>query len=140
MIYGKDAQSFVLANDGFIDSIDSKEGVQQGDVMAMWLYSLTIHPLVERVQDILLGCNSSCLNMWYADDGNVRAPFDLTCKLINLITESDEGKTFGYFLKLTKCKYLIGKYDSLNEAIRRKDYFLQLGFNHECVLIHPDNL
>ena len=53
---------------------------------------------------------------------------------------TDEGKTFGYFLKLTKCKYLIGKCDSLNEAIRRKDYFLQLGFNHECVLIHPDNL
>ena len=35
MIYGKDAQAFVLANDGFIDFIDSKEGVQQGDVMAM---------------------------------------------------------------------------------------------------------
>ena len=39
MIYGKDAQAFVLAIDGFIDSIDSKEGVQQGDVMAMWLYT-----------------------------------------------------------------------------------------------------
>lgn len=48
MIYGKDAKAFVLANDGFIDSVDSKEGVQQGDVMAMWLYSLTIHPLVEK--------------------------------------------------------------------------------------------
>ena len=39
MIYGKDAKAFVLAIDGFIDSVDSKEGVQQGDVMAMWLYS-----------------------------------------------------------------------------------------------------
>ena len=76
--------------------------------------------------------------MWYADDSNVRAPFDLMCKIINLIT--DEGKTFGYFLKLTKCKYLIGKCDSLNEAIRRKDHFLQLGFIDECVIIHPDNL
>ena len=28
MIYGKDAQAFVSANDGFIDSIDSKEGVK----------------------------------------------------------------------------------------------------------------
>ena len=100
MIYGKDAQAFVLAIDGFIDSVDSKEGVQQGDVVAMWLYSLTIHPLVESIQDILLGCNSSCLNMWYADDGNVRAPFDLMCKIINLIT--DEGQTFGYYLKLIK--------------------------------------
>ena len=60
------------------------------------------------------------------------------CKIINLII--DEGKIFGYFLELTKCKYLIGKCDSLSEAIRRKDHLPQLSFIDECVIIHPDNL
>ena len=59
------------------------------------------------------------------------------CKIINLIT--DEGQTFGYYLKLIKCKYLIGKCYSLSEAIRRKDHLLQLDFIDECVIIHPDN-
>ena len=60
------------------------------------------------------------------------------CKIINLIT--DDGKTFGYYLKLIKCKYLIGRCDSLCEAILRKEHFLQLGFVDEYVNIHPDNL
>ena len=46
--YGKDAQTFVLANDGFIDFIDSKEGVQQArrcyGYVAGWLNYLATHP------------------------------------------------------------------------------------------------
>ena len=44
---------------GFMDlpdgteRIDSKEGCQQGDVMSMFFYALTIHPFLTKLRDIL---------------------------------------------------------------------------------------
>ena len=104
MIYGRSASAFVLARDGYIDSITSSEGVQQGDVLSMWLYSLTIHPLVLKIQSIIDDSNSTGLNIWYADDGNIMLSFDIMCRVLQILIS--EGPTYGYFIKFEKCRYL----------------------------------
>jgi len=105
--------------------------------MSMWLYSLTIHPLVQKIQSVIDESNSFGLNTWYADDGNVILSFDLMCRVLKILT--DDGPMYGYFIKFAKCKYLIGKCNSLFEANQRKEFLLQLGFLDQNVIIHPDN-
>ena len=36
-----------------IQGIDSVEGFQQGDVLAAWMYAMTIHPFLQGLCDIL---------------------------------------------------------------------------------------
>jgi len=91
MIYGKSGNAFVLANDGFIDSITSNEGVQQGDVMAMWLYSLTINPLIQKIQSVIDESGSNGLNLWYADDGNIMLSFELMCRVLQFLLMMDQS-------------------------------------------------
>ena len=61
------------------DTIHSCFGVQQGDSLGPLGFSVTLHPLVQCIQDEVLSFN---LNVWYLDDGTlVRALEDLAALL-----------------------------------------------------------
>ena len=46
----------------------SKCDAQQGDPLGPVLFSLTVHPIVERIKREVLDLN---INVWYLDDGNL---------------------------------------------------------------------
>ena len=45
----------------------------------------------------------------------------------------------GYYIKFSKGSYLLGKCDTDDEAIRRKNTLVSLGLNEEIIHIHPYN-
>ena len=53
--------------------------------------------------------------------------------------EIEEGPKIGYYIKFSKGSYLLGKCDTDDEAIRRKNILVGLGLNEDTIHMHPDN-
>ena len=69
----------------------SKEGVTQGDPMAMMLYGIAILPLAQMLKKEY----PSVLQPWYADDSAMMGPHALNAKVVKLLVE--KGPCFGYY-------------------------------------------
>ena len=82
MIYGTSSNAWYMGLDDGIESIKSREGVQQGDVLSMWLYTMVINPLLQKIRDIL---GKEGLTKWFADDGYCNAPFHKMIEVIMLV-------------------------------------------------------
>ena len=51
-----------------------------------------------------------------------------------------KGPSFGYFIKLSKGSYLLGKCESHAVAVERKNNLVsRFGLNADIIHIHPDN-
>lgn len=123
-----------------IKPIFCKNGYHQGDVLASWLYVMTIQPLLHHIQTEMkrLYPNRFHLIKFYVDDGNFIAPFDMMLKIIEILQNSFHG--YGYRLKMTKGHYLLGKCETPQEALARRQTLLDIGFHPSIIKIHPDNV
>jgi hypothetical protein len=125
-----------------IKSVNSYWGFHQGDVLASWLYMLTIHPLLlmlhEKISEEFPEVASQYLNCWYVDDGNIVAPRPIMIRLVQLLRE--HGPRYGYIIKSTKGSYLMGKCTSVAEAqAALRTLQDSLGISAAVIHLHPDN-
>ena len=92
----------------FIDceSIMSREGVTQGDPLAMAFYAIATIPLIEKLRQ-------DTLQVWYADDA--AGAGKLSCLRAWWDKINELGPAFGYFPNATKSHILV-KEDLLHEA------------------------
>ena len=132
--YGSPSNAWYMGLSDGIESIKSQEGPQQGDVMSMWLYSMGIHPFLQKIRDIL---GETGFTKWFADDGNTAAPFEKMLEVIQHVKE--DGPKIGYHVKFSKGTYLLGKCNTREEAELRKEQLVALGLHEETVILHPDN-
>jgi hypothetical protein len=134
MIYGTSSNAWYFGLKTGIESIKSEEGIQQGDVLSMWFYAISIHPLLQRLRDIL---GPDGFTKWYADDGYVNAPFEKMIQVIEVV--KNFGPACGYYVKISKGTYLLGKCSDLETAIYRKNQLIGLGLDENTIIIHPEN-
>ena len=121
-------------NDG-ISSVNSSNGFHQGDVLASWLYVMTIQPLLKMIDEVISEDNVDCVNNWYADDGNILAPFPTMKKIVEILHV--HGPSFGYFMKKNKGAYVVG-IDTRENSLQRTEYFNQ-NYNFDPTIFkhHP---
>lgn len=74
---------------------------------------------------------------FFMDDGNLAGTFEATMAAFQVIRE--EGHKYGYHIKWKAARYMMAKCDH-QEAIRRADALIALGFSPANVIIHPDSL
>ena len=86
-------------------SLQSQEGTNQGDPIAMAMYGIALLPLIELVK------NPKVTQKWYADDSNVAGSMDDLKVVYDKLTQ--HGSAFGY--TLTKCN-IITKTENVNQA------------------------
>eukprot|EP01032_Pedospumella_encystans_P015614 gene15614-17845_t len=75
-------------------TILAEMGVQQGCVLGSWLYCLSIHPLIEKIQEAMAGAG---MVKFFMDDGNLAGTFEATMAAFQVIRE--EGHKYGYHIK-----------------------------------------
>ena len=95
---------------------------------------MAIHPFLQKIRNVL---GNEGFTKWCADDGNTIAPFNKMTEIIRIVKE--EGPKVGYYIKFSKESYLLGKCDTNDEAIRRKNILVELGLNEKTIHMHPDN-
>ena len=134
MLYGSSSTAWYYGLPGGIEGIKCEEGVHQGCVNAMWLYSMTIHPFLQGLRDIL---GADGFNKFFADDGNIAASTEKMAQCIVYIFQ--EGPKYGYFLNREKGTYLLGKCESNEVAEAKKQHLVGLGLNPAIIKFHPDN-
>lgn len=79
--------------------VSSEVGVQQGDPVGPFFFSLVLRKLINRIQDKFPCLN---LNRWYLDDGNLAGDFKSLSQVLELI--DIEGPPLGLFLNRSKCQ------------------------------------
>ena len=102
-------------------TILSRDGVTQGDPLAMHLYGLMLTPLSEQLRDEF----PDALQPWYADDFAAVGPPGVTGPLMLRLKEL--GPARGYHLSLDKSVYVRNPKTSEEEARRRT---IGLGLKH----------
>src|SRR6185369_2874890 len=75
----------------------SMAGVQQGDPLGPLLFSLVLHPLVEKIQSLFPNLD---LNVWYLDDGTIIGKREDVFRVFELIRA--EGPALGLHLNIKK--------------------------------------
>ena len=90
--YGQ--HSSLLFGDGIIES---SEGVQQGDPLGPFLFSLGIMDIVKSMH--------SELNIWYLDDGTIAGDAEVVLKCYEEIMKAKN--THGLEINPTKCELFI---------------------------------
>jgi hypothetical protein len=131
---------FVVGMMEGIEEILSKEGFHQGDVMAVWGYAMTMQPLINGLLDIVeneFQDEEKTQVRFYVDDGNLIGPHRVLVRLVQYIQA--EGKKYGFKIKLSKGKFLIGKRETVEEAQRDREEIISLGLSPNVVLVHPSN-
>lgn len=97
-------------NNGTLCVTASKEGVTQGDPLAMIAYGLGLLPLIRQLKTEFL----HAFQPWYADDSAVAAKFDVIQALYNRL----------YFAEPTKSILIVAEHN----IEKAKEYFADLGF------------
>ena len=77
--------------DGAITILFSKEGVTQGDPLAMVVYGIGMLPLTRILQEMV----KDLLQLWYADNASAGGKFNKILVYYNLLQQ--EGPKQGYF-------------------------------------------
>ena len=124
-----------------IKSLSSKNGFHQGDVLASWLFMMTMQPLLESINERInaefAGINDF-VNAWFIDDGNIHAPRPILLRIIEILQQ--DGPSYGYHLKLNKGSYLIGACASVAETMAVVERLTNaVGLNDGIVHPHPAN-
>jgi hypothetical protein len=125
---------------GNIRPISSRVGFHQGDVLATWLYIMSIQPMLKRIIDHVereFGREEVVHVKFYVDDGNFMAPHHIMLSIISLLENAYDE--FGYRLKKNKGSYLLGRCGSAEEANARAQGLIERGFSPEIIKIHPEN-
>jgi len=92
-------------------------------------------PLTSTISAIL---KTSGFCKAFVDDLTLAGEHTETIEAVKYLLTS--GELLGYLTHMKdKGKILIGKCDSLLEAIRRKEEYIELGFHPNIIVIHPDN-
>ena len=89
-------------------TIQSMEGVQQGDPLRPLLFCLTIHPLVSQLE--------SELNIWYLDDGTIGDIAEVVRRDLEVVNR--EGAELGLQLNEQKSE-VVGANPAAREAVLR---------------------
>lgn len=123
-----------------IKAIMSRNGFHQGDVLASWMYMMTIHPLLVHIAQELktLYPDSHTLVKFYVDDGNFSAPYHIMLKIVEIVQGSYER--FGFKMKMNKGSILLGRCTHAEEAEQQRSHLLEMGFDPSIIHIHPDNV
>ena len=133
-MYGTNSNCWFKNENNEVLPILSSEGVTQGDTFGSWVYSIATLPLAKSIKNIIGDNNIIKL---FIDDTNIVADFDNMIKAIDHI--DNEGGAFGYYIKRSKGSYLIGKCESNEEAIEKKNALILKGFDASIIHIHPEN-
>ncbi len=139
-MYLDSSKGFVFGHPAGIKSVDSKEGLHQGDVLGTWGYIMTAQPLIEDLLAMLVrdfGEHAVTLVKFYVDDGNIAAPHDIMVRIIEFL--QSEGPKYGFKIKPDKGRYLLGRCGSWQVAEQRKHSLLALGLQTKVICIHPDD-
>ena len=131
--YSTESTMWYYGTSDGIQPIKSAEGVQQGDILATLLFALAIHPLLQRIKELL----GNDFAKWFVDDGNIATNFNKMYEVLRLLIQI--GPSYGYILNLKKCVYLLARCDTNAEAISRKNIIINLGFDPNNIRIHSDN-
>ena len=134
MLYGTSGRLWYYGMEDSIREIANVEGFLQGDGLALWAYIMTVHPFLHALKQHV-GLDAAI--MFYVDDGNIAADFDVMMRAIQFIEAN--GNKYGYVLKKTKGSYLLGKCADRATAVQRKTALVDLGFSADIIHIHPDN-
>jgi len=119
-----------------VQKVESREGFHQGCILACWLYSMSFHPFLKQLSDIM-GANVGLVKA-FVDDTTIAGP---TSKILEVCTHMvTEGGNIGFKFNANKSTILLGKTLTEDEAIMKKNQYIALGFNDSCIHIHPDNL
>ena len=95
------------------DVIHSCCGVQQGDPLGPLGFSLTLHPIVERIKAEV---PSLTLNAWYLDDGTLVGPPESLSAALNIIER--EGPSLDLHLNRSKSLLAVpSQCDSSNSSL-----------------------
>jgi len=101
----------------------SKEGVTQGDPLAMLVYSLGILPLTRKLK-----YPEKWKQNWYADDSGCLAKLELLLEWLHLLIK--DGPKYGYFPEPEK-SYLVVHQDFVEQAKEMcKDFKLNIVTGH----------
>jgi hypothetical protein len=122
-VYGEDSRAWFHGCESGINYIASREGFHQGDVLATWLYSLSIQPFIIAAEKTL---GVTDFVKFFVDDGNILADFDQLVSCLKCILT--EGPSYGYQLNMLKGSYLIGKC-GYEVASQRKQILVDLGLS-----------
>jgi hypothetical protein len=79
--------------------VSSESGVQQGDPLGPFFFSLALRKLILSIQEVH---PALMLNRWYLDDGNIAAKFSKLSKILNHIDKF--GPPLGFHLNRSKCQ------------------------------------
>jgi hypothetical protein len=79
--------------------VSSERGVQQGDPLGPFLFSLVLQKLILKLVD---SYPSLVLNKWYLDDGNIAGPLCLLPGVLDVIDKV--GTPLGLVLNRSKCQ------------------------------------
>ena len=130
-LYGHTSKGWFFSNPDAIP-INSTQGFHQGCVLASWLFCVGMDPFYKNIQHIL---NNTGFVKCIIDDMNISAPFAEMIEALSYVKNS--GPKFGFHLKSSKGKYLLGRCGSLIEAKRRKEILVSYGLDPDVILIHP---
>jgi hypothetical protein len=108
----------VRAQDGLAIFLFSKEGVTQGDPLAMIIYGILLLPLIQRLKNELPTVDQP----WYADDAGAGGTFPELRAYVKALEKY--GPTRGYFPEPTKSILIVREHNLAAAKIEFKD----LGF------------
>jgi hypothetical protein len=132
-----------------IQSVKSKTGYHQGDILATWMYVLTIQQLLDDLVDYLGTCailgdaERTAADMtkifFYVDDGNIIAPHKVMLRIIHFLQV--KGPAYGYHIKCNKGGYLLGSCGGDRASVQlRKQRLRDLGLDEGIIKVHPDDV
>ena len=142
MIYGSDSNAWFKCLDDDDQSftargIASKEGTQQGCVLASLLYSLAEHAQNVHYSEEIIGNNG--LFKAFIDDRDFAADFTKALEVLKLLKESTSAT--GYHLNLDKTVVLLGSCNGdIEQAKANQKECIDIGLKPENVIIHPRDL
>ena len=108
--YPKHSESFLNSS-----TVDSQAGVQQGDLLGAFLFSLAIWLLIDKIESKLPNLSHNC---WYLNDGII-AGTEIELN-ITLEIPSEAGAKFDLEIRKDKCElWSIGSKTKVDSLIKR---------------------
>jgi hypothetical protein len=132
-MYGHSSKAWYHGLKSGVTHIDVAEGSTQGDVLGTFCYAMAIQPFLQQMKDIM---GEQCFLTFFVGVGNLSADFDTMCKILQFIEK--DGSKFGFSINKNKGSYCLGKCDSYQIAIQRKQKLIDMGLSSDIIHIRPD--